>query len=374
MTQPAPATRSTGLAMPAAWVYAALVVYASLYPFDDWRWPPGRLWLDMLALPWPRYRPAFDLWANLLGYLPLGLLVALATRRRSWAVLFGVLLPALLSYGAEVAQHFLPGRHPSLLDLSLNSAGALLGALLGVALRALGWGDRWRAWQTRWFERVGATPLLLLALWPVGLLFPAPVALGLGQIGPRLRPWLAGLLDGVPWAEPWLQALTTTAPKATPSPAIELMITWLGLLAPCLVAFAVVAPGWRRAVLTAGAALLAIGVETLSTALNFGPDRALAWWTATTTPALLGALLGAVMLMALPSRLAAGVGLIVLTAQVILVTQAPVDPYFAQNLQAWEQGRFINLHGVAQWIGILWPYAALAWLLTRLGSSLESGP
>ena len=356
-------------ALLAALACAALVLYASLYPFEGWRWPPGRDFADMLALPWPRWRIPFDLWANLLGYVPLGLLVTLAARRRHWGLTLGVALPALLSYGTEVAQHFLPNRHPSLIDFSLNSAGAALGALLGLALRSLGWVAHWRAWRARWFERQSAAALLLLLLWPVALLVPAPVALGLGQIGKRLRPWLAQAVDGVPWAAPWHAALT--APAALDgrlSPVAELAITGLGLLAPCLVGFAVVAPGWRRAVLVAGALALAIGVMTLSTALNFAPEHALAWWTPATGPALVGATLLALTLAPLPSRLAAGLGLMALSALVVLVAQAPADPYFALSLQAWEQGRFIHLHGVAQWVGWLWPYAAMLWLLTRLGA------
>ena len=67
----------------------------------------------------------------------------------------------------------------------------------------------------------------------------------------------------------------------------------------------------------------------------------------------------------MPRRAAAGLGLIALTALVMLVAQAPADPYFAQSLQGWEQGRFIRFHGAAQWVGWLWPYAALAYLLAR---------
>ena len=36
------------------------------------------------------------------------------------------------------------------------------------------------------------------------------------------------------------------------------------------------------------------------------------------------------------------------------------------SLQAWERGRFIRFHGVAQWIGWLWPYAVLLHLLRRV--------
>lgn len=361
----------SGAAAIGALAFAALVLYASLYPFEGWRWPPGRELADMLALPWPRWRLPFDLWANFLGYLPLGALVCLALPRRApWrAIVLGALLPALLSYATEVAQHFLPGRHPSLLDLALNAGGAAVGALSGQAVRSLGWVDRWRRWMAQWFERESVAALALLAVWPLGLLFPAPVALGLGQVGPRLRPWLAELLAGVPWAEPWQAALAAKAlPTAPPTALTEAAVTMLGLLAPCLVAFSVVAPGWRRAALAGGALTLAVGVVTLSTALNFAPQHALSWWTPITAPALAAGTLLALALAPLPRSLMPGLGLIGLTALVALVAQVPTDPYHAQSLSAWEQGRFIHLHGAAQWIGWLWPYAAMAWLLARLAS------
>jgi len=37
-------------------------------------------------------------------------------------------------------------------------------------------------------------------------------------------------------------------------------------------------------------------------------------------------------------------------------------------LQAWEQGRFVRFHGLSQWLGWLWPFAAMTWLLARLAS------
>lgn len=366
------ASQRSGAAALGALAFAALVLYASLYPFAGWRWPPGRDLVDMLVLPWPRWRLPFDLWANWLGYIPLGALVCLSVTRRHpvWALALGVVVPTLLSYGAEVAQHFLPGRHPSLLDLALNGAGAATGALLGQVMRLLGWVDHWRAWRARWFERDGAAVLLLLSLWPVGLLFPAPVALGLGQVGPRLRPWLAQWLEGVPWAAPWHTALLPPAVALPSQPSVlaEATITLLGLLAPCLVAFSVVAPGWRRIALSLGALGLAIGIMTLSTALNFAPEHAFSWWSPVTAPALFTACALSLLLTLLPRRLAPGLALIVLTALVALVAQVPTDPYFALSLRAWEQGRFIHLHGVAQWVGWLWPYAAMLWLMTRLSA------
>jgi hypothetical protein len=78
-----------------------------------------------------------------------------------------------------------------------------------------------------------------------------------------------------------------------------------------------------------------------------------------------------VALWRLPMRVAAALGLITLTTLVLRVTQAPTDPYFAESLFAWEQGRFIRFHGAAQWVGWLWPYAALAYLFVRVAAREE---
>ncbi len=369
-----PPSRHHSSATPLSLAYAALVLYASLYPFADWRWPPGQALSALAALPWPPWRvSAFDLWSNLLGYLPLGALLAIAARRSGVqlrpALALAVLAPALLSYATEVLQQFLPGRHPSLKDWAMNSAGATWGALLALAWHSLGGVERWHALRERWFLRDSAGALALLALWPVGLLFPAPVPLGLGQVGEKLREILAALLAGVPWADGAYALLSTAAPPADPlRPLAEMLITALGLLAPCLVAYTVVAPGGRRVAIAAGAlALGGIGM-TLSTLLNFGPEHALAWLAPNTLPALGLGLLLALLLAPLKHRLVAGLGLVALTGLVVGVAQAPADPYFAQSLLAWEQGRFVRFHGLAQWVGWLWPYVAMGWLLSRVAA------
>ena len=360
-------------ATPLSLAYAALVLYASLYPFGPWRWPPGMDGAHLLALPWPPWTILFDLWSNLLGYLPLGALLVLAARRSglSWfaAWLLCVCAGAALSYGTEVAQQCLPGRHPSLKDLALNTTGAAAGGLLALAAHHLGWVDRWQRARERWFTRDSAGALALLALWPVGLLFPTPVPLGMGQVLDRLRDSLAGWLQDVPWALTAHTLLAAPALAATPlRPLADAGITALGLLAPCLVAYSVVQPGWRRLVLAVGALSLAMTTMVLATALNYGPQHAAAWLTPFTAPGLGAGLVAACLLAPLPRRLVAGVGLMVLTGLVAGVSQAPDDPYFAQSLQAWEQGRFIRFHGVAQWVGWSWPFAAMAWMFSRLAA------
>lgn len=360
-------------AVPLAWAWVALIVYASLFPFSGWRWPPGLVVWGLLHLPWPRYFIPFDVVSNLLAYGPLGLLVCVA-RLRHGALLPAALASALLagvalSYAMEVTQQLLPLRVPSALDWALNAAGTALGALAGLAAQRLGLLRRWQTTRERWLGRGNGGALALLVLWPAALLFPTPVPLGLGQVGAALRGLAAAGLAGVPWAEPLAGWLAAAAGSSAPtlSPLAEGLAVALGLLSPCLLAFAAARPGWRRAGLALGALAVAVAATTLSTVLNFGPDHALGWRTPAVTVSLTAGLLLALAGMWLPQRLAGGLALVALTGLVVLVHLAPTDPYFAQSLQGWEQGRFVRFHGLAQWVGWLWPYAALLWLLGRLG-------
>jgi VanZ family protein len=364
--------RQRSSAAPLALVYATLVLYASLYPFAGWRWPPGPSLGTLLLLPWPPWRDPFDVWSNVLGYLPLGALLYVAqvrSGRSPWqALLLTLLAASALSYLTEVVQQFLPRRVPSRVDWALNSAGAAAGASLAALLQSLGLLQRWQALRERWFVHDSAGGLSLLALWPIALLFPTPVPLGLGHLANPLRDAMAALFADVPWGRGFVDLLRGATLGAQPLPPLtEALVQLLGLLAPCLVAFSVTRRGWRRALLVAGLLLLGVLATALSTAMSFGPANALAWLTPQTLPALaLGATLATGCAL-LGARAAAGLGLAVLGALVVLVNQGPLDPYFAASLQSWEQGRFIRFHGLALWIGWLWPYAAMTWLLGRLG-------
>ena len=368
--------RHRSTALPLALAFTALVVYASLYPFSGWRWPAGRTGLDLLRLPWPPWTGSFDAVSNLVGYMPLGALLFIAVLRSGGglrlAAAAALVGSAGLSFSVEVAQNFLPTRVPSLKDCAFNIAGAALGMGWAAFLHAAGWVDRWHTLRERWFARRSAGALVLLLLWPVGLLFPTPVPLGLGQVWGELRSRLEAAVAGTPWAgdlAAWLGEVGEAGALPALSKARELLAVSLGLLAPCLVAYAAARAGMHRLGLLCGATLLALAVSTLSTALNFGPEHALAWWSPTTARALaIGAVL-ALFALGVGQRLAAALGLAALAALVVLVAQAPADPYYAASLHGWEQGQFIRFHGLAQWVGWLWPYAAMAWLLTRLARS-----
>ena len=366
-----PRTRSSATWL--ALAYALLVVYASLYPFTGWRLPGAGqplLWW----LPPAVHQSGFDRWSNGLGYAPLGLLLTLAMLRSRVRPLLALpaaaLASALLSYSMELAQQFVPPRVPTREDFLLNTTGAAGGALAALALHATGWVDRWQRLRARWVRRDAGDALALLALWPMALLFPSAAPLSLGPPGERLRQTLSGWLEGASWAEPLHAMLAPPAAAAVAvsiGPLAEVTTTALGLLVPCLLAYVVAPAGWRRVGLALGAAALGVGAMTLSTALNFGPQQALAWIGPRTGLALALGLLLALACAGLRARLVVALGLVACTALLAAALQAPADPYLTASLQQWEQGRFVRFHGLAQWLGWLWPLLALAWLLAQLG-------
>jgi VanZ family protein len=346
-----------------------VIVYASLHPFDGWRLPPR---IDAWSpwLPSAIAQSRFDVVANLLGYLPLGVLLAAGVlrggRSRLSAVAMALLAAGVLSYVMESLQHFLPLRVPSRVDWALNVGGAALGALAAVVADALGGQARWQRWRERWFLHGRGVGLVLLLLWPFGLLFPPPLPFGLGQVLGRARDALAAALAGTAW-DGWLRP-GSALPPAPLAPGVELLGIVAGLLAPCLLAFALTRPGARRVVLLVGALLLGAAATTLSTALNFGPDHAFTWLTPPVVPGLVVTIVVALPLALLPARSAAVLALPVISLSLALVNLAPADPYYAASLQSWEQGRFIRFHGLSQWIGWLWPWATLLYLIGRLAA------
>ena len=337
MEQQKPAAR------PLALLYAALIVYASLYPFTGWR-DRGLSPFAFLPAPFPKYWTWFDLITNFIGYAPFGFLLTLVllswSLRRGWAALLAFALAALLSLTMESLQSYLPQRVASNVDLALNAAGALAGALAALALERVGAIDYGRRLRAHWFERESRGALVLLGLWPVGLLFPPPIAFGLGQVAERLYHGLADLLQGSLLA-PWLPAPPPLTPLA---PWQELLCVTLGLLAPCLLGHTAVRPPARRIALAAFVLVVGFAVAALSAALTWGPPHAWAWLDNTVTLALVLALL----------------------AQLALLNSTPVSSYAVSTLQEWEEGRFIHFHGLAQWVGWLWPFLTLAYWPARL--------
>lgn len=366
-------------AWPLALAYAALIFYASLYPFEGWRDQGIPPWAFMES-PWPRWWTGFDLTANVLGYAPLGFLLALASLRRggpqarvSIVVAVGVAAGAggLLSFAMEALQTYLPSRVPSNLDFGLNLAGTLAGAVLAGALERAGAIDHWSRFRVRWFVQHARGALVLLALWPLALLFPASVPFGLGQVFERLENALADWLLDTPFLE-WLPVRDVELQPLVP--LAELLCVALGALIPCLLGYSVMTSIRRRAVLAATTLAVGIATTALSAALSWGPAHAWAWLT---QPVLIGivlACMGAAGLLAVPRRGCAALLLLALAVHLSLLNQAPASAYFAATLSTWEQGRFIRFHGLVQWLGWLWPFATLGYIVVRLSRAEPREP
>jgi VanZ family protein len=352
-------------AWPLALTYAALVVYASLYPFADWRVQGIAPWAFLTA-SWPRYWTGFDVAANVAGYGPLGFLLALSalrTRSRLPAVILATLAAAVLSLLMESLQGFLPVRVASNVDLGLNVLGAWLGAVMAWVMEKLGALDRWSRFRARWFVPEARGALVLLALWPLALLFPAPVPFGLGHVLERLEETLAEWLEDTPFLE-WIPLREMELQPLLPG--AELLAVMLGALIPCLLGYSVMRSVPRRAALALLAMATGLAASVLSAALSYGPSHAWAWFSLPVQVGVGAAVVAAMLLLPLPRRGAAALALLALVVHLSLLNNAPASAYFAQTLQTWEQGRFIRFHGLAQWLGWLWPYAALAYVLLRL--------
>jgi len=353
------------VALPLVLAYAALIVYASLYPFTGWRDQGIAPWA-YIAAPWPKYWTGFDIAINIVGYMPFGFLAAIALLRGRpdvgalGAVLRATTAGALISFAMETLQSYLPVRVASNVDLGFNILGTLLGAATAAGLERFGVVAHWHRTRYNWFVAESRGGLVLLALWPVALLPPAAVSFGLGQVFERLEAGIADWLTDTPFID-WLPVRQFELEPLVPG--VELLCVMLGALVPCLLVFMVTRTVVRRAILLLLTLAIGVVVSALSAALSYGPDHAWAWLSLPVQVGIAAALFVGVLLLGLPRRLCAALLLIAQVVHLSLLNQAPASAYFAQTLATWEQGRFIRFHGLAQWLGWIWPFATLVWVI-----------
>ena len=336
--------------------YALLIVYASLYPLTGWR-DSGVPLLAFTYAGWPRYFTGFDLFINILGYVPLGMLVYAALQGRQKiigapAAWFGACVTGLLlALSLETLQNFLPSRIPSNLDLICNTSGALLGASFARWLqpRLLDAGYLGHLRQRHFMPGADAG-LVLLALWLLTQLEPNTLLFGTGDI--------RRLID--------LPAAQQFSPDGYR--VIESIVVTAATLAVGLVAAQLQRqPRFRFVALVLALGLL---VKTISLALVTQPTAAFNWVTEGSVIGLafgLGLLWLARRLVASAQSALAAVALLGAT---VTVNLAPDNPYLDQMQQVWNPGQFLNFHGLTQFTASLWPFLALPWLMMyRKGDS-----
>jgi len=359
-------SRASTLARAAFAVYALLLVYSGLAPWSRWR-DLGLSPFSYLTAPIPTHVTNFDLVVNLLAYVPFGALLALALHplARGWTVVLLALLGGAVVAGSiEAMQSFLPTRIPSNLDLFTNCAGALLGALLAAPISSAVI-DRGRLadWRRQWFSDRASLLLLVIALWPVAQIYPASMLFGNGDI----RAELGGLLEALPAV---VSSLIPVADWIDDFDVAEFVLAEAFVVAAAVLAAGLgLASAMQRQAprVKLLLALLAITllVKTFANALQFGPDRALAWLT----PGAFGGLaLGVLVLFAAsagPRLSRAWIALLAVAALVLAVNLVPDNPYYTDAIGDWRQGELLNFNALARWLSLLWPFA-LAGTLTMM--------
>jgi VanZ family protein len=356
--------RASPVARAALLAYLLLIVYASWFPFSGWR-SSGLSPFAFLNLQPQRYWTGFDVMVNIVGYMPLGVLLVLALHplvRGVWAVVVAALCGLLVSGIMETVQNYLPSRVPSNLDLLTNAGGCLAGAVLGLLFAPLLLDQgRLQRLRQRWFAAYASQGLVLVALWPLAQVYPQGYLFGNGQILPLLSEWLSEWLDtdidlvtlirgsaGMTVEQYWLS---------------EIVITACGMSGAALTLLCLARRGAPRLWLMLALLFAGLLVKTLASSLFFSPDNALTWIT---PGAQGGFLIGLIMLAGLafaPQVAQRRLAVVTLVLSLIVVNTIPANPYFVATLQAWQQGKFLNFNGAAQFMGMAWPFFALWFLL-----------
>jgi VanZ family protein len=356
--------RASPVARAALLAYLLLIVYASWFPFSGWR-SSGLSPFAFLNLQMPRWWTGFDVLVNVVGYMPFGVLIVLALHPRvrgMWAVLVAAAVGLLVSGTMETVQNYLPSRVPSNLDLLTNAAGCLAGALLGAWFAPM-LVDRSRLYllRQRWFASHASQGLVLIALWPLAQVYPQNYLFGNGQVLPLLSEWLSEWLDT---DIDLVTLLRGDVPMSVEQYWLsETIITACGMTGAALTLLCLTRRSAPRLSLMLALILVGIVVKTLASSLFFAPDNAFVW---VTPGAEGGFLIGLIMLAGLafaPQVAQRRLAVVTLVLSLIVVNTIPANPYFVSTLQAWQQGKFLNFNGAAQFLGMAWPVLALWFLL-----------
>ncbi|HEY6721693.1 MAG TPA: VanZ family protein [Burkholderiales bacterium] len=330
--------------------YLFLVVYASLHPFSGWRdrgLPP----FAFLTAPFDRPISAFDVVANIIGYMPLGFLAVLAAYprlRRGYAFAFGFACSVSLSFALESLQLYLPTRTSSNLDLLTNALGGSVGALAALAatrpLMDAGGLQRLRSKLFLPGRRIDLG-LVLLGLWLFAQLNPETLLFGTGDLRDLFKTPSGKLYP----AEVFLRV------EAGVACANGLAA---GLLASCLI---------ERNQPTRGVVIslmaVALATHSFGFGLLIGSQDIVSWVTPGGLYGIAAAIVLLMFAVGLPRTAQLALVGFALLAATAIVNLAPANPYNTATLSLWQQGQYFNFNGATRVVSAIWPFAAMVYLV-----------
>jgi VanZ family protein len=353
-------------ATPISWMYAAVIIYASLYPFSGWRNQDIRPW-EFLWAPLPLYWTANDVFINLLGYVPFGFVLTLAdlrvNKKNKKQLSYNWIIGVFLSLILESLQTYLPSRVPSTVDLFLNALGTLTGFAIACFFEKHHLIDTWNQIRSRWLIKESVGPLACLCVWPLAIFYPPTTPFLMGDIFWRLKISLAELLVGTPF-EKLLSVDYSTKTQFGFMESVVCVMT--GLMVPILLSYSIVPVFVHRLWLILGLTTMGLAVLMVSSTLTFGLVHVFSWFSIVV---LIGVVLGVCMsLLLLKARttLTQIILLGVLGIHLLLTNGINSDVYLAQSIHIWEQGKNARYIGLTQWVCWFWPYVVFILILFRL--------
>lgn len=327
--------------------YALLIIYVSLNPFD-FNFQNGVTAWAWLDAPLPRFITLFDVSVNILAYIPLGFLLVFACypRWRNFVALgIGLAFSAILAFGVESLQTWLPTRIPSQMDWWANVLGGLLGGLLAIPL-----GPQWLSGSAvrrrfdQWFGLNWAACALFL-LFPWAQIYPQSSWLGTGV-------WGHAIFASVDWG--------TMVVNHVIQESIVTAMCWLGTGLLLSLGMRAKAPQWT---ILNGLLCFTVLVKIAFTTLQFGAEFSLLWLTA---GAIWGMVSGILLLrwaLHFSSASKAWLAVVCLVSATIVINLLPDNPYFILTLQQWYQGRLLHFNELMQWVSVVWLPLALLWVI-----------
>jgi VanZ family protein len=351
-----PPLRRSRLAHALVALYAAAIAYASLQPFGDWMTPlpDTAFWL---FAPSPAKPPQFDVIANFLIYIPLGIFASLLSRRATamGSMLIALATGAAVSFAMETLQWYMPPRYANVIDFVSNSLGALAGGMLGALYTRSPLRSAVHEVRPRFIlpGTMGDVGLALLAMWLVA------------QLNPAIPPF-AVTFDPDP-----LIGITAQERRVSDLAAMLIEATQCAFQLLGVAVFVALLVRDRR--YAGGAALLLVGLALLlkgaAALLLLKPAAFVSWLS---PGVLLGVVAGTLLVFPatmLPRPAQIAVCATALLSSLLVPLLAP-DLMFASpplTLFNWRYGHLLNFNGLTRTVLLAWPLVAAAWLFVLAG-------